>query len=73
MKEQLDLVRFNLRDGSQIRFWEHTCLGNKSISYRFANLFNILCKKHATIAEVFNTISLIVSFGRALIGSRLLE
>jgi hypothetical protein len=36
--------------------------------------FNIVCKKHATVAEVFNTTPLInVSFMRPLIGNKLLE
>ena len=74
VKDQfLNLVRFNLRDGSQIRFWEDTWLGNQPLSYRFTNLFNIVRKKHVIAAEVFSTIPLNVSFRRALIGNKLLE
>jgi len=74
VKDQFfNLVRFNLRDGSQIRFWEDTWLRNQPLSYRFPNLYNIVRKKHATVAKVFNTTPLNVSFRWALIGNILLE
>ena len=74
VKDQFfNLVRFNLRDGSQIRFWEDTWLRNQPLSYRFPNLYNIVRKKHATVAKVFNTTPLNVSFRRALIGNKMLE
>lgn len=72
LKDQFfNLVRYNLRDGFSFR--EDTWFGNQHISYRFPNFFNIVYKKYATIAEVFSTSPLNVSFRRTTIGNKLLE
>jgi hypothetical protein len=39
---------------------------------QFLNLFNIVHKKHGTIAKVFSSVLLSVSVRRALIGNKLL-
>ncbi|WVZ96489.1 hypothetical protein U9M48_042121 [Paspalum notatum var. saurae] len=52
IKDQfLDLGSFKQNSGTQIRFWEDVWLGNQSLKYLYPNLFNIVRKKHATVAE----------------------
>ena len=63
--------RFNLMDGTQIKFWEDTWLGNQPLSVRFPALFNIVRRKHDSVATVLSSIPLNVSFRRALVGNNL--
>ena len=63
--------RFNLMDGTQIRFWEDTWLGNQPLGVRFPALFNIVRRKHDSVATVLSSIPLNVSFRRALVGNNL--
>jgi len=63
--------RFNLMDGTQTRFWEDTWLGNQPLSVRFPALFNIVRRKHDSVATVLSSIPLNVSFRRALVGNNL--
>ena len=67
----LSLGRFSLKDGSQIRFWEDIWLGNRTLKSQFPSLFNIVRRRHATVAEVFSTTPLNISFRRALVGDKL--
>ena len=62
---------FNLMDGMQIRFWEDTWLGNQPLSVRFPALFNIVRRKHDSVATVLSSVPLNVSFRRALAGNNL--
>ncbi|WVZ96424.1 hypothetical protein U9M48_042062 [Paspalum notatum var. saurae] len=74
VKDQfLNLGRFKLVSGNQIRFWEDIWLDNQALKDQHPNLFNIVRNKHATVAEVLNSIPLNVSFRRALVGNRLNE
>jgi len=51
VKDQfLNLGRFKLVSGNQIRFWEDNWLGNQKLKDQFPNLFNIVRRKHATVA-----------------------
>jgi hypothetical protein len=55
----LRLGKFKIGDGSQVRFWEDAWLGNIT----FKNLFpDIVRKKSATVAKVFRSNLLNVSF-----------
>ena len=40
---------------------------------QYPNLYNIVRKKHATVADVFSAIPLNISFRRSLVGNKLLE
>ena len=73
VKDQfLNLGRFKLVGGNQIRFWEDNWLGNQKLKDQFPNLFNIVQRKHATVvAEVFSSNPLNVSFRRVLVGDKL--
>ncbi|WVZ66965.1 hypothetical protein U9M48_016115 [Paspalum notatum var. saurae] len=74
IKDQfLELGTFKLNSGTQIRFWEDVWLENQSLKYLYPNLFNIVRKKHAMVAEILSTNPINVSFRRALVGDKLLE
>ena len=47
--------------------------GNQKLKDQFPNLFNIVRKKHITVAEVLSSNPLNVSFRRALVGVKLTE
>ncbi|WVZ83882.1 LOW QUALITY PROTEIN: hypothetical protein U9M48_030978 [Paspalum notatum var. saurae] len=63
------LGSFVLKNGSQIRFWEDTWLGNQPLKHQYPSLFNI----HATVAETLSSSPLNVSLRRALTGNKLIE
>ncbi|WVZ91890.1 hypothetical protein U9M48_038003 [Paspalum notatum var. saurae] len=69
----LNLGRFKLVSGNQLRFQEDKWLGNHAFKHVYPNLFNIVRKKHATVAEVFRSSPLNISFKRALVGNKLHE
>jgi hypothetical protein len=62
---------FNVKDGSQTRFWVDTWLGNKPLKDKFPALFSIVRRKQDSIATVLNTITLNISFRRNLVGANL--
>jgi hypothetical protein len=63
---------FIIKDGSQIRFWEDTWLGNRPLSEQYPALFGIVRRKSDTIASVMATSPPNVTFRRDLIGPRLI-
>jgi hypothetical protein len=67
----LNLGSFILKNGTQIRFWEDRWLGSQPLMTQFPSLYNIVPKKSATVASVFETVPLNVSFQRALVGENL--
>ncbi|WVZ53763.1 hypothetical protein U9M48_004664, partial [Paspalum notatum var. saurae] len=67
----ISLGSFQIRDGSQVRFWEDTWCGNQPLKNIYPSLFNIVRKKGATVADVMSSIPLNVSFRRGLYGERL--
>jgi len=69
----LKLGHFNVKDGSQTRFWVDTWLGNKPLKYKFPALFNIVRRKQDTIATVLSSPELNISFRRNLVGVNLLN
>ena len=69
----LSLEKFKLDNRTQIRFWEDKWLGSQALKIQYLNLFNIVRKKQAMVADVLNFTPLNVSFRRALVGNKLLE
>jgi len=67
----LHLGRFNIKDGSQTRFWLDTWLGNKPLKEKFPSLFNTVRRKQDSIATVLSTPILNISFRRNLVGTNL--
>jgi hypothetical protein len=72
IKDQfLSMSNSKLQDGKQIRFWEDKLLGDSSLKEQYPNLYNIVLKKSATIADIFSTRPLNVSFRRSLVAANL--
>jgi len=64
VKDQfLNLGRFKLVSGNEIRFWEDKWLDNQKLKDNFP-IFNIVQRKYATVAEVLSSYPLNVSFRR---------
>jgi hypothetical protein len=62
---------FSIKDGSQIRFWEDSWLGNASLQEQYPAVYNIVRYKSDTVAKVMATSPPDVTFMRDLIGQRL--
>jgi hypothetical protein len=62
---------FSIKDGSQIRFWEDSLLGNSPLSEHYRALYSIVRRKSDTIVLVMATSPPDVTFRRDLIGPRL--
>jgi hypothetical protein len=62
---------FLIKNGSQVRFWEDTWLGNSTLREQYPSLYNIARHKQDTIVEVFSTSPLNISWRRDLIGCKL--
>ena len=62
---------FKIGDGTQTRFWEDKWLGPITLKEKFPALFNIVRRKHDTVAQVCNSSPLIISFRRNLTGNNL--
>jgi len=58
----LNLGHFKVNDGTQIRFWEDIWLGKKPLKTKFPALFNIVRRKHDTVAKVLFSPYLIFLF-----------
>jgi hypothetical protein len=55
IKDQfLSMSSFKLQDGKQIRFWEDKWLGAKALKEDYPNLYNIVRRKSATVADIFH-------------------
>ena len=62
---------FLIRDGSEIRFWEDTWLGNTPLKDQYPALYNIARGKSDTIAVVLSQSPPNVTFRRDVLGPRL--
>ena len=54
----LNYGSFQLNDGNQRGFWDDKWLGNRTLREQYPALFNIVRKKHATVASVFDRVPL---------------
>jgi hypothetical protein len=61
----------NIHNGEQIRFSEDKWLGNFTLKEENSSLYNIARKKHISIAHVFRSAPLNITFRRALVGDKL--
>jgi hypothetical protein len=72
VKDQfISMGKFRLRDGMHIRFWEDKWCGTEPLNVQYPNLYNIVRKKSVTMAEVFSTRPLNVSFRKNLVSQNL--
>jgi hypothetical protein len=62
---------FNIHNGEHIRFWEDKWLGNFTLKKEYSSLYNIARTKHISIAHVFRSAPLNITFRRALVGDKL--
>jgi hypothetical protein len=67
----LSLGQFQLGNGKNIKFWEDKWVGNFLLKELYPSLFTITGKKHISIALVFSTVPLNISFRRGLVGNNL--
>ena len=54
IKDFLGCGTFEVKDGSQTRFWEDIWVGSKPLKEQFPNLYNIVYYPHVTVANVMN-------------------
>ena len=74
MKVKQDFLRFktfSIKNDSQVRFWEDIWLGTTSLREQYPCLYHIARHKQATMADVFSTSPLNISWRRDLIGPKL--
>ena len=64
---------FMIKDGTQIRFWEDTWVGQTPFKYQFPTIFNIAHDPHASVASVMSDENFNISFRRALVDDKLRE
>jgi hypothetical protein len=64
--EFLALGKFDLGDGSQVRFWEDSWIRSRPLKSLFPALYNIVRKKSASVRSILSTIPLNVAFRRSL-------
>jgi hypothetical protein len=62
--------QFSIKDGSQVRFWEDSWLGNAPLREQYPTLYNIVRYKSNTIKKLMATSPPDVMFRRDLIGQR---
>jgi hypothetical protein len=67
----LNLSRFQLSNGQNVRFWEDKWLDNRTLKELYPTLFAIIRKKHISAVSVFSTIPLNISFWRGSVGNNL--
>jgi hypothetical protein len=58
----LDLRRFQLNNGANIRFWEDKWLENFTLKQYYPSLYLITPKKHISVQSMFSIIPLNISF-----------
>jgi len=69
--EFLSMGRFDLGDGTQVRFWEDSWITPRPLKTIFPALYNIVRKKSASVRTVLYTTPLNVAFRRSLMGPNL--
>jgi hypothetical protein len=68
----LNLGRFHLCNGKNVRFWEDRWMANFSLKELHPTLFAITRKKHICVTSVFSLIPLNIYFRRGLVGNNLI-
>jgi hypothetical protein len=74
MKVKQDFLRFRtfeIRNGSQVRFWEDRWLAGIALKNQYPSLYNIVRRKFETIETVLKSDNINLAWRRSLIGSKL--
>jgi hypothetical protein len=58
---------FNIHHGRQTRLWEDSWLGTTPLKQQYPNLYNIVRRRNATVADIFSSRPLNISFRRNLV------
>jgi len=67
VKDQfLNFGVFHVNNGQSVRFWEDKWLGNFTLQHRYPRLYSLTQRKNMTVATVFSTVPLNISFRRGL-------
>jgi len=69
--EFLSMGKFDLGDGSQVRFWGDSWINPCPLKLLFPALYNIVRRKSASERSVLSTTPLNVAFRRSLMGPNL--
>ena len=70
-EEFLSLGKFELGDGSQVRFWEDAWIRSRPLKSLFPALYNIVRRKRTSVRTVLSMMLLKVAFERSLVGVNL--
>jgi hypothetical protein len=62
---------FEIKDETNVRFWDNTWVGDKPLKVQYPNLYNIVRDLHATVSKIMATSPLNISFRRALVDNKL--
>jgi hypothetical protein len=62
---------FEIKDGTNVRFWDDTWVGDKPLKVQYPNLYNIVRDPHAIVSKIMATSPLNISFRRALVENKL--
>jgi hypothetical protein len=65
------LGKFDLGDGSQVRYWEDSWIRSRHLKPLFPALYNIVRRKGASVRTVLSMTLLNVAFRRSLVGVNL--
>jgi hypothetical protein len=74
MKVKQDFLRFGIfeiRNGSQVRFWEDRWLGGIALKTQYPSLYNIVRRKFETVETVLKSDNINLAWRRSLFGSKL--
>jgi exonuclease III len=61
---------FIIGNGESVRFWEDIWIGNASLASQYPSLYNIVNRKHVTVAHVLGQTPINISFRRSLTGNK---
>jgi hypothetical protein len=67
----LSLGHIKLNNGESIHFWEDIWLGNFTLQQHYPSLYAITRRRNVSVALVFSSIPLNISFRRGLVGNNL--
>jgi hypothetical protein len=72
IKDQfLSMGAFKVQDGKQVRFWEDKWLSANALKDEYPNLYNIIRRKNATVAEILSTRKLNITFRSSMVAENL--
>ena len=72
-QKSISFGNFRLQDGKHVRFWEDKWLGMSSLKEQYPNLYNIVRRKNAMVADIMSFVPFNISFRRSLVGQNLVS